>query len=141
MCKHAAKKLQFFKTFFTGRYKTQQMCEKFVLENGGMLIFIPDCYKDQRICNKPVDNYAHALGSVPNWYKTQKNVRKSCQYLSFYNTICPWSIWDSRNMCLSCRYLSCWYHLYLILFQIDRCLSNCVIKFFMKIPYVKILPW
>ena len=42
------------------------MCDKFILENGGMLIFFPDCNKDQSICNKPVDNYPHALPSVPN---------------------------------------------------------------------------
>ena len=27
-------------------FKTQEMCDKVILENGGMLKFIPDCYKN-----------------------------------------------------------------------------------------------
>ena len=42
------------------------MCDKVILENGGMLVFIPDCYKDQNMYNKAVDNYAHGFGSVTN---------------------------------------------------------------------------
>ena len=53
------------------------MCDKFILENGGMLIFFPDCNKDQSICNKPVDNCPHALPSVLNWYKIQKLCEKA----------------------------------------------------------------
>ena len=48
------------------------MCDKVILENGGMLMFIPDHYKDQNICNKVVDKYSHALKSVSDCYKTQK---------------------------------------------------------------------
>ena len=64
ICKHAA-------------YKTQQICDKVILENSGMIIFAPDCYKDQNMCNIAVDKYAHALGSVPNCYKTPKLCNKA----------------------------------------------------------------
>ena len=41
------------------------MCVKVILENGGMLKFIPDCYKNQKMCDKTVNNYAHELEYVP----------------------------------------------------------------------------
>ena len=41
--------------------KTQQMCAKAILENGGKLKSVPDCYKNQEMCNKAVDNYSHAI--------------------------------------------------------------------------------
>ena len=37
------------------------MCDKAILENGGMLMLIPDCYKDQYLSNKAVDNHTDAL--------------------------------------------------------------------------------
>ena len=42
------------------------MCDKVILGNGGMLMFLFDCYKDQNMCNKAGDNYTHALGIVPD---------------------------------------------------------------------------
>ena len=41
------------------------MCDKAILENGGILNSVPDCYKNQEICNKEVDNYPHVLEFVP----------------------------------------------------------------------------
>ena len=76
MCKHAAKKLSFLIKYLPGWYKTQQICAKVTLENGGMM-FISDYYKDQSMCNKAVDKYAHALGPVPNCYGTQKMCNKA----------------------------------------------------------------
>ena len=37
------------------------MCDKVIIENCGMLGFIPDYYKDKNSCDKAVDNYSHAL--------------------------------------------------------------------------------
>ena len=37
------------------------MCDKNILENGGMLIFLPDCYEDHKVCDNDFNNYAHAL--------------------------------------------------------------------------------
>ena len=34
------------------QHKTQQMCEKVISENPGMLPFIPSYYKTQKICVK-----------------------------------------------------------------------------------------
>ena len=65
MCKHAVKKLPFLIKCVSHRYKTQQMCDKVILVNGGMLIFVPDCCKD----HKMTDNLlviVHALESVPD---------------------------------------------------------------------------
>ena len=46
------------------RCKTKEICDKVIIENGGMLIFISDCYKNK--CDKAIDNYSHALRFVPN---------------------------------------------------------------------------
>ena len=37
MCKHAVKKLAFVIRYVPDCYKTQQMCNKAILENGGKL--------------------------------------------------------------------------------------------------------
>ena len=52
------------------------MCDKVILKNGGMLIFIPDCCKDQNMCNKTFDNYPNALKFVPDYQKILKYVTK-----------------------------------------------------------------
>ena len=65
MCKYVVKKLPF-------QYKTQQMFDKAILENGGTLTYVLDCYKNQEMCNKGVDNYPYSLDYVPECYKTQK---------------------------------------------------------------------
>ena len=39
------------------------MCDKVILENGGILMFIPDCYKNQRMYNKAVDTYQQRANS------------------------------------------------------------------------------
>ena len=73
MCKHADKKLPYLLRYVADQYKTQQMCDKAILENGGTLESIPNCYKNQEeMCNKAVDNYLHALEFVAECYKTQK---------------------------------------------------------------------
>ena len=36
--------------------KTQQMCDKTILENGGILKSVLECYKNQDMCNRAVDN-------------------------------------------------------------------------------------
>ena len=53
------------------------MCDRVILENGGTLMFVPDCYKNQKICNKAADNYPHALEFVPDCFKTQKMCNKA----------------------------------------------------------------
>ena len=35
------------------------MCNRAILENGGMLESVPNQYKTQEMCNKAVDNYAY----------------------------------------------------------------------------------
>ena len=42
ICKYAVKKLPLVINYVSDRYKTQRMCNKVVLENGEMLMFIPD---------------------------------------------------------------------------------------------------
>ena len=63
------------------------MCDKVIIENGGMLMFTSDCYKDNNcyccLCNKAVDDYAHVLGSVPDCYKTQKICDKAANTCPF----------------------------------------------------------
>ena len=61
MCKHAVKKLPFVIRYVSNQYKTQKMCDKAVVENGGTLKFVPDSYKNQNMCNQSADDYADAL--------------------------------------------------------------------------------
>ena len=72
MCKNAAKILPFVIRYVPGEYKTHEMCDKVILENGGTLKLVPDWHKNQKMCYKAVDNYVHALEFVPDCYKTQK---------------------------------------------------------------------
>ena len=45
MCKHAVKKLPYLLRCVPAQYKTQQMCDKAILENGGTVKSVPDYYK------------------------------------------------------------------------------------------------
>ena len=47
------------------RCKVPEICDNFILENGGML-------QEANMCYKAVDDYAHALEFIPDWYKIQK---------------------------------------------------------------------
>ena len=70
MCKHAVKKVPYLLRYVPDQYKTQQMCNKAILENGGTLKSTTDCYKDQEISNKAVENQphaSHALEFVPEY--------------------------------------------------------------------------
>ena len=46
MCKNAVKKLPFVIKYV--RYKIKGICDKVIIENGGMFEFVPDCYKDKK---------------------------------------------------------------------------------------------
>ena len=46
MCKHAGKKLPYLLIYDPDQYKTEQMCGKAILENGGTLKSVPDCNKN-----------------------------------------------------------------------------------------------
>ena len=65
MSKHAVKKLPYLLRYVPDQYKTEQMCDKAILENAGTLKYVLDCYKIQEICNKAFENYPHALEFVP----------------------------------------------------------------------------
>ena len=43
MCKHAFKKLPSLIRYVCDQCKTQQICDKFILENGGTLKPVPEC--------------------------------------------------------------------------------------------------
>ena len=47
------------------------MCDKVILENGGMSTFVPYCYKNQKMCDKAVDSYPFAMQFVFEYYKIQ----------------------------------------------------------------------
>ena len=63
------------------------MCDKAILENGGMLESFTDCHKNQQMCDKAVDNYPHVLKFVTDCYIIQKMCDEA-EYLSFYTTVC-----------------------------------------------------
>ena len=65
------------------QYKTQEICDKVILKNDGMLMFndkavdnytcglafVPNCYKIQKMCNKAIDASPSATEFVPECYK------------------------------------------------------------------------
>ena len=68
MWKNAAKKLPFVIRYVPDWYKTQEICDKVILENAVTLKSVPYCYKNQKMCDKAVDNYhAYALEVVSKW--------------------------------------------------------------------------
>ena len=71
------KKLPFSTRYVPDQYKTQQTCDKAILENGGTLKSLSDCYKNKKMCNKAVDDYPHAFEFVPECFMTQKMCDKS----------------------------------------------------------------
>ena len=48
------------------------MCDKVVLENGGIFRFKLDWHKNQKIYYKVANNYSHALEFTPDSFKTQE---------------------------------------------------------------------
>ena len=72
MCKHGAQKLPYLLRYVPDWSRTQQMCDKAILENGRTIKFVPGCYKNQEMCDKAVDNYPHALEFVRKCYKAQE---------------------------------------------------------------------
>ena len=48
MCKSVVKELLFIIRYVYDRYKTQEMRDKVTLENGGMLMFVPDYCKNKK---------------------------------------------------------------------------------------------
>ena len=84
MSKHAVKKLPLVIRNVLGWYKTQQMCNNAILENGGYFTICSYLLQNLKMWNKAVYNNPQALKSVRDCNITSK----ICQYSSFYNTIC-----------------------------------------------------
>ena len=70
MYKHTVKKLSYLLRYVPDQYKTQQMCYKAILENGGTLESVPDCCKNQEMCNRAVDDCPDGLEFVPDCHVT-----------------------------------------------------------------------
>ena len=88
MIEHAAKKLSLIIRYVPDRYKTQEMCEKAILENGGTLV----CPWLLQKSKNDVDNYVHALESVPDCYKTQELYVKAADTCPFVFNFVPDSL-------------------------------------------------
>ena len=71
MYKHTVKKLSFLVKYVPDRCKAQQLCDKVIIENDGMIMFIPDQYITQE-CDNVVNNYPDTSESVPDCFMTQK---------------------------------------------------------------------
>ena len=54
-------KITYLLRYVPDQYKTQQMSDKTILENGGTFKSVPCCYKKKKMCNKALENYPHAL--------------------------------------------------------------------------------
>ena len=63
MFKQEVKELPFVIRYVLDQYKTQEMYDKAILENGGILELFLTATKIKKMCNKAVNN--HALKFVP----------------------------------------------------------------------------
>ena len=97
MCKHVVKRVPYLTRYVSDQYKTQQMCDMAILENGGTLTSVSDCHKNHEMCNKTVDNYHHALYFVSECYKTQKMCNKPVDTYPSTKRNCSWMLYSSRN--------------------------------------------
>ena len=130
LCKHAVKKLLYLLRY--DQYNTQQMCDKFILENGGTLKSVPDCYKNQEMCNKAVDNYPHALEFVPECYKTQNIWDKA---IDTYPSIIKFVLECVMTQEMCNKAVNRCFFLYFILFLVGIKLKKCVAEMFLKILF------
>ena len=89
MCKHAVKRLPYLLRYVPDKYKTEQMCDEAILENGGTLKYVPDCYKNQEMCNKVVENYPYTLEYFPECYKTKEMCRRAVRRCFFVSNVIP----------------------------------------------------
>ena len=74
--KHAVKEFLYLLRYVLDQHKTQQICDRSILENGGTLKSVPYCYKKQEMYNNTVDNYLHALEFVSGCFMAQECVTK-----------------------------------------------------------------
>ena len=58
------------------QHTPQQMYEKIILDNSGMLQFIPNCCKTQKMYKKGVDHCSHVLEFAPDCYMTKEMCEK-----------------------------------------------------------------
>ena len=104
-------------------FKTLEMCNKVVEENGGTLKFVPnsnkkkqtvdnyanaleyvpDSYKAQKMCYKAVDSNPSAIEFVPECFKTQEMCRKAVNSHSFYYV--PYRYKTQKCVLLKCLLL------------------------------------
>lgn len=56
------------------KYKTKEMCEKFVQLNGLELQGVPEVWRSKELCELAIKNNGHALGYVPDNLKTIENI-------------------------------------------------------------------
>ena len=95
---HAVKKLPYLLRYVSDQYKTQQMCDKAILENGGTLKSVTDCYKNQEMYNKAVDNYPYVFNFVPECFLTQEVCDKAVNRCYFVFDFVPdW--YKTHEMC------------------------------------------
>ena len=71
------KELPFVIRYVPDQCKTQQMCDKVILENSGTLESVADHCKYQQICDKALEDHLHVLEFVPECYKTPKMCDKA----------------------------------------------------------------
>ena len=75
MWKHAVEKLPFATRYVPDQYKTEQICDKTILENGGTLESVSDYYENWQMFNKAIGNYpcypcfwrSFYAGILPQW--------------------------------------------------------------------------
>ena len=69
--KHAVKRLPFLIRYVPDQYKTQEMCDKAVLENSETFRSVPDCNKSTTVIKLSTITLLK-ITLVPKCYKTQE---------------------------------------------------------------------
>ena len=81
------------------QYNTQEMCSKGGDNHVHALTFVPKCYKIQEMCDNTVDNYPSTIQYIPDQCKTQNmsdKVVNGCYFISFCSRLI-YEKKDSRN--------------------------------------------
>ena len=64
------------------RYKTQEMCDRFISDDPFLLMWVPNQYKTQQMCDKGVDVCLAALNFILDCFVISKMIIKTfCCFL------------------------------------------------------------
>ena len=82
--KKCVKELPYLSSCVPDQCKTQQICNKAILENGETFKSVPVCYKNKKMCHKAVDNHLSTAKYVPDPHRTEEMCYKAVNRYFLY---------------------------------------------------------